>query len=173
MEGDSDFEEDLALVTGKELPQEKHKNDKTSKKNNEVIEKMEETDEEIESDGELDDGSETDESNEDLSEGESFDYESDMEEEKIYNKNEKSTQKEKIIKEDDLSKVFSDDEVSHLSGDESLEGEFPVDSDEERNEDGVKKNVEEKPDVWEDIYGRKRDKEGNVIKVSQKNYIVK
>lgn len=29
----------------------------------------------------------------------------------------------------------------------------------------VSKKKEEKPDVWEDIYGRKRDKEGNVIKV--------
>lgn len=58
-----------------------------------------------------------------------------------------------------MSKVFSDDEVSHLSGDEDDE---MLSGDEEEN--AVEKK-QEKPDVWEDIYGRKRDKEGNIIKV--------
>lgn len=71
--------------------------------------------------------------------------------------------KEKIVKEEDLSKIFSDDEISHLSDDDDLEG-FSGDEDDNNVVDEKK---QEKPDVWEDIYGRKRDKEGNIIKVSE------
>lgn len=71
--------------------------------------------------------------------------------------NKQSNKKEKIIKEEDLSKVFSDDEISHLSGD---------DDDEDLDEEAPVVGKKEKPDIWEDIYGRKRDKEGNIIKVS-------
>lgn len=63
-----------------------------------------------------------------------------------------------------MSKVFSDDEISHISDDdedELVKDEVVVED--SREEESSKK--EEKPDVWEDIYGRKRDKEGNVIKV--------
>lgn len=73
------------------------------------------------------------------------------------NKQNKSSN-EKIISEDDLNKVFSDDEISHLSDDGDFSGDEL-----DNNEDDSKKK--EKPDVWEDIYGRKRDKEGNIIKV--------
>lgn len=73
--------------------------------------------------------------------------------------NKQSNKKEKIIKEEDLSKVFSDDEISHLSGDDD-------DDDEDLDEEAPVVGKKEKPDIWEDIYGRKRDKEGNVIKVS-------
>lgn len=72
------------------------------------------------------------------------------------NKQNKSS-KERIISEDDLNKVFSDDEISHLSDDGDLYGD-DID-------DAVNDKKKEKPDVWEDIYGRKRDKEGNIIKV--------
>ncbi|CAH1639342.1 unnamed protein product [Spodoptera littoralis] len=75
-----------------------------------------------------------------------------------------ANKKEKIIKEDDLSKVFSDDEVSHLSGDDD-------DDDEELGDDPPVVEKKEKPDVWEDIYGRKRDKEGNIIKEEKGVYI--
>lgn len=64
--------------------------------------------------------------------------------------------KERIIPEDDLSKVFSDDEISHLSDDGDLSGDDFEDDDFKEKD---------KPDEWEDIYGRKRDKEGNIIKV--------
>lgn len=55
--------------------------------------------------------------------------------------------------------MFSDDEVSHLSDDDEEEGFSGED-------ENTSEKTTEKPDVWEDIYGRKRDKEGNVIRVS-------
>lgn len=70
------------------------------------------------------------------------------------NKQYKSS-KERIIPEDDSNQMFSDDEISHLSDDGDLSGDDISDD--------IKKK--DKPDVWEDIYGRKRDKEGNIIKV--------
>lgn len=76
--------------------------------------------------------------------------------------------KEKVVTEEELSKMFSDDEVSHLSGDEDLDGFGDEFDDNDEHERIVKS--EEKPDVWEDIYGRKRDKEGNVIKVGIKYF---
>ncbi|XP_045774958.1 nucleolar MIF4G domain-containing protein 1 homolog isoform X4 [Maniola jurtina] len=74
--------------------------------------------------------------------------------------------RERIVSEKDLSKVFSDDEVSELSGNEDLSGD----------ENGGVQNTSakeevEKPDVWEDIYGRKRDKEGNIIKEEKGVYV--
>lgn len=81
-------------------------------------------------------------------------------EEKKSEPNGTKSKKEKIVAEEDLGKVFSDDEVSHLSGDD--------DDDEMLSDEGEENKVEEiqeKPNVWEDIYGRKRDKEGNIIKV--------
>ena len=53
--------------------------------------------------------------------------------------------------------MFSDDEISHLSGDD--------DGDDFGEEEEPVAEKKEKPDVWEDIYGRKREKEGNIIKV--------
>lgn len=77
-------------------------------------------------------------------------------EEKKSEPNGTKSKKEKIVAEEDLGKVFSDDEVSHLSGD---------DDDEMLSDEGEENKFEEIPNVWEDIYGRKRDKEGNIIKV--------
>lgn len=68
-----------------------------------------------------------------------------------------------------MSKVFSDDEISHLSDDDDIEGVSGDEGDHENNgetDNVAQEKKQEKPDVWEDIYGRKRDKEGNVIKVS-------
>ncbi|KAH9640329.1 hypothetical protein HF086_001681 [Spodoptera exigua] len=223
VEADSDFEEDLAAVTGKEI-KDKKKNKKKDKTTHN------ESDEDIGSDDEMASGNEFDEdlseedgvmsdddavgdedmSDEDGSEGEGDDSEADSnisegdedmsegdsnvdEEENGYSDDEgpeekptktskakkqklakqkddsktakdtktdkQSSKKEKIIKEDDLSKVFSDDEISHLSGDD--------DDDDELDEDSAPPAKKEKPDIWEDIYGRKRDKEGNVIKLQQ------
>ncbi|CAH2044229.1 unnamed protein product, partial [Iphiclides podalirius] len=177
VEDDSDFEEDLALVTGKDLTQEKHKEGKRSNKKSTVSEGGESDEVPI---VEMDDESEVDDDddlNEDLSESEneegSADHESDISEQNVRkNKNTKSPmKKEKVITEDDLSKVFSDDEVSHLSGDESLEDDHASESIEPEDEHSVTKKDKEKPDMWEDIYGRKRDKEGNVIKEEKGVYI--
>ncbi|CAH0694798.1 unnamed protein product [Spodoptera exigua] len=224
VEADSDFEEDLAAVTGKEIKDKKKnkKKDKTTHK---------ESDEDIGSDDEMASGDEFDEdlseedgvmsegdedmSDEDRSEGDGDESEansdinegdedmsegdSDIEEEengysddegpeekptktskakkqklakqkddsktaKDTKTDKQSSKKEKIIKEDDLSKVFSDDEISHLSGDD--------DDDDELDEDSAPVvEKKEKPDIWEDIYGRKRDKEGNVIKEEKGVYI--
>lgn len=88
------------------------------------------------------------------------DYESEMSEDEGKNQI-KPDKKERIVSENDLNKVFSDDEVSHISGDS--EDGFDLESGKETPEDCKTK---EKPDIWEDIYGRKRDKDGNIIKVS-------
>lgn len=88
------------------------------------------------------------------------DYESEMSEDEGKN-HIKPDKKERIVSENDLNKVFSDDEVSHISGDS--EDGFDLESGKETPEDCKNK---EKPDIWEDIYGRKRDKDGNIIKVS-------
>ncbi|CAG4982193.1 unnamed protein product [Colias eurytheme] len=181
VEQDSDFDEDLAAVTGKEL-----KKDKNAKKKDESKEETDESEQENEDDDDDDqpqsdlEAAEDDESLEDeqLSGEESGEDDAsdenisvidDSENEELETpkgntkKPEKAKSKEKVVKEEELSKVFSDDEISHLSGDDSeMEGdEMPSEKTEEK----------EKPDVWEDIYGRKRDKEGNIIKEEKGIYI--
>lgn len=69
-----------------------------------------------------------------------------------------------IMENENLENPFSDDEVSHLSGDEDGDEDIGDDFGDEHDMPTESK-TKEKPDVWEDIYGRKRDKEGNVIKV--------
>lgn len=69
-----------------------------------------------------------------------------------------------IMENENLENPFSDDEVSHLSGDEDGDEDIGDDFGDE-HDIPVESKTKEKPDVWEDIYGRKRDKEGNVIKV--------
>ncbi|KPI99765.1 Nucleolar MIF4G domain-containing protein 1 [Papilio xuthus] len=127
---------------------------------------MGDSDEQSILDDDDDDENGEDEEFSDLEDEEESYYESEISEDESKNKT-KSDKKEKIISEDDLKKVFSDDEVSHLSGDEDLDG-----SDLESGEVNVpERNEKEKPDVWEDIYGRKRDKDGNIIKEEKGIYI--
>ncbi|CAB3230481.1 unnamed protein product [Arctia plantaginis] len=198
VEGDSDFEEDLAVVTGKDIKNKKdgkkEKKDNTNINNEDFdsdISMGEDKGSDVSDDEML--GDEADDSNDD-GEDMSDEYDSndgDTDEgsdssdeapeekptksqkansmkakhEKKVNQNDKKSKKEKIVAEEDLSKVFSDDEVSHLSGDED---------DDMVNDEGEENGVEEKqekPDVWEDIYGRKRDKEGNIIKEEKGAYI--
>ncbi|XP_068617603.1 nucleolar MIF4G domain-containing protein 1 homolog [Battus philenor] len=184
VEGDSDFEEDLAVVTGKELPDEKDKGKKKNKSEKDVPENSEENDESLDEDtqdynmgvsdeeqsGSDDEMEDENEDSKDLSELEDEDasdsYESDNSERKDQNEK-KSTKKEKIVSEDDLGKVFSDDEVSHLSDDEDMEHE----SLHEDSKDVGDKESNKKPDIWEDIYGRKRDKDGNIIKEEKGVYV--
>ncbi|XP_035444253.2 nucleolar MIF4G domain-containing protein 1 homolog [Spodoptera frugiperda] len=232
VEGDSDFEEDLAAVTGKEIKDKKKNKKKDKKVSNDSEEDFgsddemgsgEEFDEDLsgeeedgdmsEGDGDMNeedgDGSEGDEymsegdgemseGDGEMSEGDEDMIEGDSEEENGYSTddapeekptktskakkqklanqkeekkaaadtktNKQSNKKEKIVKEEDLSKVFSDDEISHLSGDDD-------DDDEDLDEEAPVVEKKEKPDIWEDIYGRKRDKEGNIIKEEKGVYI--
>ncbi|KAI8439793.1 hypothetical protein MSG28_013469 [Choristoneura fumiferana] len=197
VEGESDFEEDLAAVTGKKLKKESKNIDTDDEDMDEEMNdydgdsKMEEDASDMDSDDEegedMDDfgtGDEVDSEDNDKSSGdeENTDVSDDEPEEKpaktLKPKPKEKVKKvpdtvkktkEKVVTEEELSKMFSDDEVSHLSDDEDLDGcddEFDEDSENQR---GVKS--QEKPDVWEDIYGRKRDKEGNVIKEEKGIYI--
>ncbi|CAK1587274.1 unnamed protein product [Parnassius mnemosyne] len=202
VEGDSDFEEDLAAVTGKELPvdkiieiiktkkESKHENTNKEEVGNsskiiQDIEKGETDDENCESDIEMELEDASDELNEGLSE-EDDDDDNDNEEEEMDDHesiasdvvmkrqgkgtdNKKPIKKEKVITENRLNEVFSEDEVSHLSDDEDLDEISGLENCDDTNEDNIKSK--EKPDVWEDIYGRKRDKEGNIIKEEKGIYI--
>ncbi|XP_041982193.1 nucleolar MIF4G domain-containing protein 1 isoform X2 [Aricia agestis] len=186
VEKDSDFEEDLAMVTGKE----KLKKDKKESKSKQAPSEYESENDDIDDDdesaddedlegsdneetGDLDDScdeySGSDDDLDDMDEEEDEPSDEDEKPTKISKKDKKATEpiikkggKEKIISQDDISKVFSEDEISHLSG---LDG-FSDDGDEP-----VEKQEAEKPNVWEDIYGRKRDKEGNIIKEEKGVYI--
>ncbi|KAJ0174462.1 hypothetical protein K1T71_009570 [Dendrolimus kikuchii] len=190
--GDSDFEEDLAVVTGKEIIDENVK--KHKKKSEEVNTDVDSSEEGSDLDSKMDEelrveeiGEGLEEMDDDIEFNEDNDYSNDSEApeekptrsskmsdrskktEKVIDKGTKLSDKKlesksKIISEDDLSKVFSDDEISHLS-DDGDDDEFSVD------ENGVEEKKEEKPDVWEDIYGRKRDKDGNIIKEEKGVYI--
>ncbi|CAH0588819.1 unnamed protein product [Chrysodeixis includens] len=207
VEGDSDFEDDLAAVTGKDKRKKDNPKTKQPKDNSDddlsggSSDEMDVDDEDLGSEEELDeemsegdDVSEVDENSEDDMDsdfGEDSDSDDEPEEKPTKTQKAKSNQKEKASKQDtkeikskletktkskekvvsidELSKVFSDDEVSHLSDDDDDDDEDPFDSENDEGEQVEEKK--EKPDVWEDIYGRKRDKEGNVIKEEKGVYV--
>ncbi|XP_061379286.1 nucleolar MIF4G domain-containing protein 1 homolog [Danaus plexippus] len=177
VERDSDFEDDLAAVTGKEPQRKKEKGIEITEDGHDSVDDMDEDDElgsdddmlgedsemsedgtDFKDNGESDDDGETGDDGEDDSE---VDGDEEPERKKRSNNKNNNKTKEKIIAEEDLSKIFSDDEVSHLSDDEELSG----------GEENSEIEPKEKPDVWEDIYGRKRDKEGNIIKEEKGIYI--
>ncbi|XP_063626148.1 nucleolar MIF4G domain-containing protein 1 homolog [Cydia splendana] len=212
VEGESDFEEDLAAVTGKEIKKNKDKKPKDAKTKDTKAKKDKDSDDDEFSEGNSDIGSDGDADEDDMSNiddddeidedmsgdddefDENSDYDedgdddlsdkedSDEEPEEKPTKSSKSKQKskedpvpklpekkkvkERVVSEEELSKMFSDDEVSHLSDDDDLGSREDFGDEKDEIEE-----VKEKPDVWEDIYGRKRDKEGNVIKVRNKAYI--
>ncbi|XP_022115975.2 nucleolar MIF4G domain-containing protein 1 homolog [Pieris rapae] len=189
---DSDFEEDLAVVTGKDLKREakkKHlkvesdhsesdvmdiddnseeelensdKNTKEKRNTDEESLETDENDEDMESDDPEDDLSNDDDEDTGLSDEEN-DNDTDGENTELARKNSNTVKcQERIVTEEDINKVFSEDEVSHLSGD---------DPEMDNNLEEVDTKSKEKPDVWEDIYGRKRDKEGNIIKEEKGVYV--
>ncbi|XP_038222505.1 nucleolar MIF4G domain-containing protein 1 homolog [Zerene cesonia] len=184
---DSDFDEDLAAVTGKDLKKDKKsKKQSINKKEMDESELDDEDDDQPQSDEEAgedeeslqdeqlsDEASDDDigshESNSDNDEDiEDSENSADLENTKANDKKTKPKMVksiEKVISEEELGKVFSDDEVSHLSGDDSEM------EDNEMQSNNKKSKEKEKPDVWEDIYGRKRDKEGNIIKEEKGIYI--
>lgn len=177
VEKDSDFEEDLAAVTGKEISKKKDKKKKDTQKDENSDIDMESDDEMISDDNESNDSNEESEDNENFNDDESNDdAESNDDDDKDYSEDdvkegaiEKSKSKlkctEKVIPENELNKVFSDDEISHLSRDEDISSFSDDDGDIGEENDGANIETKEKPDVWEDIYGRNRDKDGNIIKV--------
>lgn len=75
-----------------------------------------------------------------------------------------SNSEDEDLGDDGLDDVLneSDSDESRLEGDEGFDGDSHG---EESNADGVEddNDSDDKPKVWEDIYGRKRDQEGNVI----------
>ncbi|CAH0756009.1 unnamed protein product [Diatraea saccharalis] len=183
VDGESEFEEDLALVTGKEDSKKKSQDQKNKQSDDDMDETGTEDDlDNVSSDdmnnddpeesdyeddfSEIDGISNTEDTNHD--EPEEPPAKSKRKQMSNYELNKKNGNKGTVIMEEDLCKVFSDDEVSHLSGDDN--------EDEEHLSDGfeteIKKKEEgKKPDFWEDIYGRKRDKEGNVIKEDKGTYV--
>ncbi|XP_028029306.1 nucleolar MIF4G domain-containing protein 1 homolog [Bombyx mandarina] len=196
VDGDSDFEEDIAIVTGKDKHQKKsqevdpHNSDEKfdnseescaeeaedglSDEYDDLDDDYDGTDSELEEKPKISSKNKTDkkkinertvkeESSNVSSEDEKSYLSSDSDESDLNDEPEgkqikktKEEKKERIIKADDISKVFSDDEISHLSSDDI-------------DDENVEPN--EKPDIWEDIYGRKRDKDGNVIKEQKGTYI--
>lgn len=204
VDADSDFEDDLAAVTGKDKKK-KHSSKKKQAEDNsdedlsgDSGDEMDVDDEDLGSEEEFDEEMSEGDDDDDDDENSEISGEDDMDshygedsgsddgpEEKPTKsqkakQNQKAKQdtkeinkkietkkksKEKIVSVDELSKVFSDDEVSHLSGDDD-------DDDDPFSDEGEKiEEKKEKPDVWEDIYGRKRDKEGNVIKEEKGVYV--
>lgn len=78
---------------------------------------------------------------------------------------EKSIQKQAIMEQDDDVEDEDKDEAmdsSDVEGSDSNESDM-MDSEDGEQNDGGDSEIDEKPDIWEDIYGRKRDKDGNVI----------
>lgn len=150
VEKDSDFDDDLAVVTGK----------KTSKKSKNTENDF--SDVESPSDDEANDAMEMDP--DDYDETDVTDDEMlESEHSKVVNPNVKLKNKKSVTKvsESDNRNDFSEDEISHLSDDDDNDDDG--DSENEENKDALEEAKEGK--TWEDIYGRKRDKDGNIIKV--------
>ncbi|KOB69029.1 Nucleolar MIF4G domain-containing protein 1 [Operophtera brumata] len=169
VEGDSDFESDLAVVTGKELSKTAKKTkDKKKNTKDDVESDNEESDIDEENDGfdeETGDFSDENSGDDEIEEfsGDDEEISGDDDEMSSDETDDSEGPEERIVNAEELTQIFSDDEISHLS-DDDLDGFSGDDSD---VNDGVIDDVVEekkKPDVWEDIYGRKRDKEGNIIK---------
>lgn len=77
-----------------------------------------------------------------------------------------------VVDESDSGDEKKDDQHSDLSETESedyQEHSSKIQSDEEMSEGG--NNDDDKPQEWEDIYGRKRDKDGNLIKEDTNKYV--
>uniref|UniRef100_T1JAJ7 MI domain-containing protein n=1 Tax=Strigamia maritima TaxID=126957 RepID=T1JAJ7_STRMM len=132
----------------------------------EFIEKDDFEEEEMESDkNEMDSDNDEMESNKDDMESDKDEIEFDVDamesvKKKIATTSKKSVRWKDEIKDTDLATEDDNDDVSDQEmgySDQEIEN-----SDLSGNENGEKNN-DVKPDLWEDIYGRKRDKEGKVV----------
>lgn len=155
-EENSDFENNAESDDSNDAPEEITTVTKSSKKRqlekSKLVKKpvYDEMSDESESEDDLDDALD------DLEMG-SFDEDSDDEPAEKVQKlsNKKNEQKQKNGK--------NQKEQSDESESESVEDEDEDENIDEFDSDGSEMK-DEKPDIWEDIYGRKRDKDGNVIK---------
>ncbi|GBP49521.1 Nucleolar MIF4G domain-containing protein 1 homolog [Eumeta japonica] len=145
---ESDFEEDLATVTGKNIKEKKTTKEKIKTK------RLGDTYDEA---YDLSDN-DSDQNNEALSS--LNDSELDASDQEISNKYEIHDNEDTL----NSNNMFCQDQISDLSdvNDEDEGSEF-----DSRNDAINKKKL----DVWEDIYGRKRDEQGNIIKEDKGTYI--
>ncbi|XP_014253570.1 nucleolar MIF4G domain-containing protein 1 homolog [Cimex lectularius] len=136
-DGESDFEEDLALITGKGEAKTKSKKIKSTKKHKEA---------------KVDDESDSESSDMESSLG--FDEGSDN-----FDDDEDDDDIDNEFEEDDDENDFDemDDSTDMIEEGVDKEEENQID-----NQD-VEENMK-KEEIWEDIYGRLRDKKGNIIK---------
>ncbi|KAI5632477.1 MIF4G domain-containing protein [Phthorimaea operculella] len=190
VEDESDFEEDLAAVTGKDInkkDKKKSKGDKKTKTNDKSTESEDE--EGISDNGEL-----SDEENEEQLDGEESDIGNDEGSEQGSVSGDDLSGSD--IEEDDEGSEFGESDASEAPEEKptkSKKSETKSKSKEKQNKPEkksepkpskervikaedlskvfIEKKSNKKPDVWEDIYGRKRDKEGNVIKEEKGVYI--
>lgn len=160
VEKDSDFDDDLAVVTSNNSGK---KNKNTGNDDSEVGSP---SDDEISDTMDMDDDKYDETDSNDSQQSKSDLTDDEILESKHHSKRVNSNAKIKnkksveVVSESDKINVFSDDEISHLSDDGDEDEE---DNDNEENIDTSEKAKQEK--TWEDIYGRKRDKDGNIIKV--------
>ena len=180
-DNDLGFEEDLACVTSKDAPEElvnpkSKKSTQKTKKSVKIVE--DEKDEIVEEDEDMDDMME-DEDMDDMDEGEDIDDLGDMDEENedLEEGDEEYEGLEEGVEEnEDLEEL--DEENDDLEGDEENEeleneedSEESVNGDDSLSDKDSSKNKAHNTDVknardndhWEDIYGRTRDKAGNVV----------
>lgn len=82
----------------------------------------------------------------------------------------KNTSNSSDVEDSELENDRENDGEESEEDDTASEGEIG-DEDEEANDDSEDKIENEKPDEWEDIYGRKRDRAGNLIKEDTAKYV--
>lgn len=77
------------------------------------------------------------------------------------------------LKDEDFSDSEDDEEmdVEDEEDDEEIDDEQDESEDDEDMEDSHDDEAEEKTEIWEDIYGRTRDKSGNVVKQEATKYV--
>lgn len=171
---DSEFEDDIAQATGKKvLKKKKYK----SIESDENSDQSEGEDEEISTDEEkeiIGDEKGTDMEDDEDVDDEMGSMEEDFSEDEIEEPKSKSSSNKRVQFQDEVESEQSSsikkrkvdpinesakDEVEE--DDESLEGEGSVE-----NLEGEIEKVAKRGELWEDIYGRTRDKKGNVVEVN-------
>ncbi|CAH0564818.1 unnamed protein product [Brassicogethes aeneus] len=176
MDANDDFDEDFALMTGKEVEKPK-KNKKKNKMKNDAFKENSE-DEELEINEDDEDNSdfeallnEDDESDLDIEDFSGNDDDDDLmgEEEEIKEPKSKNNNKRKHSGE----KAPKDKKVRFTEDPESFEeSESSENENEELEENSDTEEKKTNPDgTWEDIYGRLRAKDGSVVMTNEQKYI--
>ncbi|XP_033227249.1 nucleolar MIF4G domain-containing protein 1 [Belonocnema kinseyi] len=166
----SEFEDDFAVATGETAKKDNKKNKKLSKINKSDSEAS------CNSDDNFDDSSKKGKFNSKLSkksqpdeseEEDDFSLDEDMEDEEDEEyedevEDEEESLESKKRKLESNQKTVSEQKKRKISESEDLEEEMEADSDSEEDL-GNPEEDEENTKLWEDIYGRTRDKDGNVV----------